>query len=122
MKIQRALFSRGIPFEKLTCMCFVMLAKTLTEHVHTLCESLNIIQLYADLLLSLGRVAPLKAQYICRLELMGALIATRLAKTLTAELTTKIEKMTFRSDSTTVLHWIHQTSSNYNAFVEKPRI
>ena len=55
-----------------------------------------------------GRVAPLKAQSICRLELMGPLIAALLAETLAAELT---------SDSTTVLHWIHQASSNYKAFV-----
>ena len=64
-----------------------------------------------------GRVAPLKAQSICRLELMEALITARLAETLAAELMTKIEKITFWSDSTTVLHWIHQMSSNYKAFV-----
>ena len=64
-----------------------------------------------------GRVASLKAQSISRLELMGALIAARLAETLAAELMTKIEKITFWSDSITVLHWIHQTSSNYKAFV-----
>ena len=64
-----------------------------------------------------GRVAPLKAQSICRLELMGALVAARLAETLAAEMMTKVEKITFWSDSTTVLHWIHQTSSAYKAFV-----
>ena len=48
---------------------------------------------------------------------MGALIAAHLSETLVAELMTKIEKITFWSDSTTVLHWIHQTSSNYKAFV-----
>ena len=64
-----------------------------------------------------GRVAPLKAQSICRLELMGALIGARLAETLAAEIMTKIEKITFWSGSTTVLHWIHQTSSNDKAFV-----
>ena len=48
---------------------------------------------------------------------MGALVAARLAETLAAELMTKIEKITFWSDSTTVLHWFHQTSSNYKAFV-----
>ena len=48
---------------------------------------------------------------------MGALIAARLAETLAAELMTKIEKITFWSDSTTVLHWFHQTSSHYKAFV-----
>ena len=63
------------------------------------------------------RVAPLKAQSICRLELMGALTAARLAETLVAEMMTKIEKVVFWSDSTIVLHWIRQKSSNYKAFV-----
>ncbi|XP_068717160.1 uncharacterized protein [Montipora capricornis] len=66
-----------------------------------------------------GRVAPLKTQSICRLELTGALLAARLAETLATELTMKIEKIIFRSDSTTVLHWIGQTSSNYKVFVGK---
>ena len=48
---------------------------------------------------------------------MGALIAAPLAETLAAELMAKIEKITFWSDSTTVLHWFHQTSSNCKAFV-----
>ena len=43
---------------------------------------------------------------------MGALVAARLAETLAAELMTKIEKITFWSDSTIVLHWIQQTSSS----------
>ena len=45
-----------------------------------------------------GRVAPLKAQSICRLELMGALIVARLAETLVAEMMTKIEKVVFWCD------------------------
>ena len=64
-----------------------------------------------------GRVAPLKSQSICRLELMGALVAMRLTQTLVEEMVTKIETITFWSDSTTVLHWIRQTSSTYKAFV-----
>ena len=50
---------------------------------------------------------------------MRVLIAARLAETLAAELMTKVEKITFWSDSTTALHWNHQTSSNYKAFVGK---
>ena len=51
------------------------------------------------------------------LQLMGVLIAVRLAETLVAEIMTKIEKIIFCCDSTTVLHWIPQTSSNYKTFV-----
>ena len=40
----------------------------------------------------------MKAQSICRLELMGALIAARLAETLIAEMMTKIEKVVFWCD------------------------
>ena len=48
---------------------------------------------------------------------MGALVAVRLTQTLEEEMVTKIEKITFWSDSTTVLHWILQMSSTYKAFV-----
>ena len=64
-----------------------------------------------------GRVAPLKSQSILRLALMGALIAVRSTETLVEEMMTKIEKITFWSDSTTVLHCIRQTGSTYKAFV-----
>ena len=48
---------------------------------------------------------------------MGALIPASLAETPEAEVMTNTEKITFWSDSTTVLHWIHQTNSNYKTFV-----
>jgi len=64
-----------------------------------------------------GRVAPLKSQSVCRLELMGALVTVQLTETLVEEMFTKVEKMSFWSDSNTVLHWIHQTSSTRKAFV-----
>ena len=44
-------------------------------------------------------------------------VAVRLTQTLVEEMVTKIEKITFWSDSTTVQHWIRQTSSTYKAFV-----
>ena len=59
-----------------------------------------------SLIVGKGRVAPLKSQSICRLELMAALVAVRLTQTLVEEMVTRIEKITFWSDSTTVLHWI----------------
>ena len=48
---------------------------------------------------------------------MGALVAVRLTQTLVEKMVTKMEKITFWSDSATVLHWIRQTSSTYKAFV-----
>ena len=48
---------------------------------------------------------------------MGALVAVRLTQTLVEEMVTKMEKISFWSDSTTVLHWIRQTSSTYKAIV-----
>jgi len=48
-----------------------------------------------------GRVAPLKAQSTCRLELMRVLIAVRLAETQVAQMVTKIEKVVFCCDSNT---------------------
>ena len=48
---------------------------------------------------------------------MGTLVAVRLAETLVKEMTAKIKKIIFWSDSTTVLHWIRQISSIYKAFI-----
>lgn len=45
-----------------------------------------------------GQVEPLKAQSICRLELIGVLVAMCLAETLVSEIMTKIQKITFWSD------------------------
>ncbi|XP_058964951.2 uncharacterized protein [Pocillopora verrucosa] len=64
-----------------------------------------------------GRVSPLKLLSICWLELMGALVAVRLAETLVKEMTAKIEKIILWSGSITALHWIRQKSSTYKAFV-----
>jgi len=63
-------------------------------------------------------VLPLESQSLCRLELMGALVAVQLTETLVEEMATKVEKITFWSDSITVLHYICQTSSPYKAFVK----
>ena len=117
VQIPRALFSRNQLFREAN----LHVSCDASQGAYRACTYLrrefedNVIE--CRLVAGIGRVAPLKAQSICRLELMGALIAACLAETLTAELMTKIEKITFWSDSTTVLHWIHQTSSNNKAFV-----
>ena len=117
VQFPRALFSRNEPFREASLHVFC----DASQDAYRACTYLrrefedNVIE--CRLVAGIDRVVPLKAQSICRLELMGALIAACLAETLTAELMTKIEKITFWSDSTSVLHWIHQTSCNNKAFV-----
>ena len=62
------------------------------------------------------RVAPLKQATIPRLELMAALLASRLAKTITDEFTEK-PTVTIWTDSQIVLHWIKSESLSLKAFV-----
>lgn len=62
-----------------------------------------------------SRVAPKKAT-IPRLELMAATIATRLASTIVTSLTRNVEKITYWTDSTTVLAWIKR-DMQWNTFV-----
>ena len=62
------------------------------------------------------RVAPLKQTTIPRLELMAALIACRLAKTITTELKHKLEVVLW-TDSQIVLHWINADSISLKPFV-----
>ena len=63
-----------------------------------------------------ARVAPLKQTTVPRLELMAALIASRLARTIADELKTK-PKVTLWTDSQIVLHWLHTESTNLKTFI-----
>ena len=117
VKILRALFSRNELFRETILNVFCDASQDAygaSAHLRREFED-NVVE--CRLVAGKGRVVRLKAESICRLELMGALIAARLAETLAAELMTKIEKITFWNDTTTVLHWFHQTSSTYKAFV-----
>ncbi|KAI2646049.1 Gag-Pro-Pol polyprotein [Labeo rohita] len=58
-----------------------------------------------------------KQQSIPRLELCAALIGAQLAKLLANELTLKLDKITYWTDSTIVLHWLHSESCRYKVFV-----
>lgn len=62
------------------------------------------------------RVAPIRLP-TPRLELMTALIASRLAKTIYDELKTKPSSMTFWSDFKIVLHWLQSEPAALKAFV-----
>ena len=64
-----------------------------------------------------ARVAPLRQTTIPRLELMAALLASRLAKTIRDEFKIKPSNVIFWSDSMIVLAWLHSESSLLKPFV-----
>jgi len=95
VQIPQALFRRNEPFRETNLQVFC----DASQDTYGACAYLrrefegNVVE--CRLVTGKGRVAPLTAQSICRLELMGALNAARLAETLAVELMTKIEKITF---------------------------
>lgn len=64
-----------------------------------------------------ARVAPLRQSTIPRLELMAALLASRLAKTIYEEFKEKPASVELWCDSKVVLHWLRSDSSLMKAFV-----
>ncbi|XP_046566481.1 uncharacterized protein LOC124275051 [Haliotis rubra] len=70
-----------------------------------------------QLVFAKARVAPLHQTTIPRWELMAALVATRLAKTICIEFKEKPSDVTLWTDSRIVLHWIHSDSISFKAFV-----
>jgi hypothetical protein len=64
-----------------------------------------------------ARVAPLRHTTIPRLELMAAIIASRLAPTIVEESKLKPSSVTFWSDSTIVLSWLCSESTSFKPFV-----
>ncbi len=67
------------------------------------------------LIASKCRVAPIKAISIPRLELMGAVISTRLASTILKSI--EVSKVVFWTDSMNVLYWVKNQSRNFKTFV-----
>lgn len=74
-------------------------------------------QVTVTFVLARSRVAPRKWLSMPRLELSAALTGAQLAKVIQTELTIPIHKVTFWSDSTTVLYWLTSESCCYKVFV-----
>ena len=94
MQIPQAIFRRTEPFRETNLHVFC----DASQDAYGACAYLRPEFIECRLVAGKGRVAPLKAQSVCRLNLwpvMGALNAARLAETLAVELMTKIEKITF---------------------------
>ena len=70
-----------------------------------------------SLVSSKARVAPIRHTTIPRLELMAALIASRLAQTIYEEFKIKPSCTTLWTDSTIVLNWLRSESATFKTFV-----
>ncbi|XP_037292561.1 uncharacterized protein LOC119188794 [Manduca sexta] len=66
------------------------------------------------------RVAGNKVITIPRLELQAAVLAARLADSITKEHKMIVESRIFWTDSTTVLHWIRNNARNYQIYIANP--
>ncbi|CAB4000761.1 transcription factor COE1 [Paramuricea clavata] len=98
-----------------------------TEEMRTLCATAYGAVAYllwattegpkVNLIASRVRVAPLRQATIPRLELMAALVASRLASTIYNEFKTKPAVVKLWSDSKIVLHWLQSDSALLKAFV-----
>ncbi|XP_073789840.1 uncharacterized protein [Danio rerio] len=74
-------------------------------------------QIHITFVSARSRVAPRKCLSVPRLELCAALTGAQLGKVIQTELTLPIHKVTFWSDSTTVLYWLTSESCHYKVFV-----
>ncbi|GFW36001.1 uncharacterized protein TNCV_4928651 [Trichonephila clavipes] len=73
--------------------------------------------IYTSFIAAKSRVSPLKKLTLPRLELLGAVLASRILKCLRSKFKFPISKFYLRSDSSIALHWIKGKASNYKQFV-----
>ncbi|GFW77571.1 integrase_H2C2 domain-containing protein [Trichonephila clavipes] len=73
--------------------------------------------IYTNFITAKSRVSPLKKLTLPRLELLGAVLASRILKYLTSKFKFPISKFFLWSDSSISLQWIEGKASNYKQFV-----
>ncbi|KAK7882611.1 hypothetical protein WMY93_028785 [Mugilogobius chulae] len=74
-------------------------------------------QVHCSFVLGKARVAPLKPMTVPRMELTAATMAARMDEVLRSEIHLPLQTSVFWSDSTTVLKYIHNTTSRFRTFV-----
>ena len=74
-------------------------------------------RIFCSFLIGKSRLAPLKVTTITRLELTAATVSVRLNKILTKELQIPIDKVTFWTDSMTVIRYIANESKRFHTYV-----
>ncbi len=74
-------------------------------------------EVICHLVMAKTRLMPLKMISIPRGELMGCQLAVRLAKTICEQLGLSMLHVTYLSDSTTAIWWIHGEPQNFQPFV-----
>ena len=74
-------------------------------------------EIVCHLIMAKTRLMPFKTISIPRGELMGCQLAVRLAKTICEQLELSMRHVTYLSDSTTALWWIHSEPRNFRPFV-----
>ena len=74
-------------------------------------------KVHCSLLLGTSRLAPIRQMTIPRLELSAAVIAVRMDRMLSRELTLEVQESVFWSDSMIVLQYIHSRGKRFQTFV-----
>ena len=74
-------------------------------------------EVHCSFLMSKSRLAPLKKITVPRLELAAAAMSVRVNKILKAELSLPVDKVSFWTDSMTVLRYIQQENKRFHTYV-----